>query len=41
MGDFNVIHSMKERSDYFDGTAIPSNVQDFQKCLAALELRDM
>lgn len=32
-GDFNVIHHMSKRSDYFDGMPVFSEVQDFQNVL--------
>lgn len=41
IGVFNTIHSMSERSDYFDGMVVPIGVQDFQACLAIMELIDL
>lgn len=41
IGDFNVVHSMHERSDWFDGMAISRGVQEFRNCLTIVGLTDL
>lgn len=40
-GDFNVIHSMQEKSDYFDGMLISRSVHEFRECLMEVGLTDL
>lgn len=40
IGDFNVIHSMQERSNHFLGMQVLGNVQDFQACITTVGLVD-
>lgn len=41
VGDFNVIKTMMESSEYFQGMPSPSPTLEFQKCLRDLEFLDM
>lgn len=41
MEDFNVTHSMKERSDYYSGMPIARSVQEFQQCVEYIGLTDI
>lgn len=41
VGDFNVIRTMEESSDYFTGAPIASSTQEFSYCLQSLDFLDM
>lgn len=41
MRDFNAIHTMQARSNYFMEMQVPKNVQDFQDCIATIGLVDL
>lgn len=41
VGDFNVVLQMNECSEFYDGLAAPSKVQDFHSCINDTELIDI
>lgn len=41
VGDFNVIFSMAERSDYFQGMMVDKKGQEFQSCIEEIGVTDI
>lgn len=40
-GDFNVVHKIMERSDYYPGMPLVNKIQDFQKCIVETDVVDI